>query len=412
MKPEETLSMIEEAAGTRMFETKKQAAQKTIEKKQLKVDEITKCMTEEITPTLENLRTERQDYHNWQSNNTEYERLERFCVAYEYKTAEEKIESSENDKQSLVNEQNEFNRIISEKNIMAKNCSDKIVEIEKLRETEMEGEFLQLKQTESDVSKDLVKSNTLFTNQKESLSSETDSLKSLNRQVDVANTSLVEKNIELSKCISSLESKEKEAVEAEQNSNMLRERYQNACAGVADETSADLLSLPEQVATWEKREREAVSQVKQSQQKSDHLKETLKELRKTSKTQTQTHASSVKELESLKNDIHNAENKLKQLKYTEADEQKLRIRSKELNNEVSVLKDQIDNLSAGLEARLNFEFKNPEKGFDRSKVKGLVAKLVRVTDSRASTALEIAAGAKLYQVVVDTEQTGTYNLFY
>lgn len=35
MKPPEILSMIEEAAGTRMFETKKQAALKTIEKKQV-----------------------------------------------------------------------------------------------------------------------------------------------------------------------------------------------------------------------------------------------------------------------------------------------------------------------------------------------------------------------------------------
>ena len=40
MKPPEILSMIEEAAGTRMFETKKQAALKTIEKKQQKVGRI------------------------------------------------------------------------------------------------------------------------------------------------------------------------------------------------------------------------------------------------------------------------------------------------------------------------------------------------------------------------------------
>lgn len=37
MKPPEILGMIEEAAGTRMFEHKKQSALKTIEKKQIKV---------------------------------------------------------------------------------------------------------------------------------------------------------------------------------------------------------------------------------------------------------------------------------------------------------------------------------------------------------------------------------------
>ena len=42
MNPMEILGMIEEAAGTRMFETKKQAALKTMEKKQQKNDEVRK----------------------------------------------------------------------------------------------------------------------------------------------------------------------------------------------------------------------------------------------------------------------------------------------------------------------------------------------------------------------------------
>ena len=42
MKPPEILSMLEEAAGTRMYENKKEAALKTLEKKQIKVEEINK----------------------------------------------------------------------------------------------------------------------------------------------------------------------------------------------------------------------------------------------------------------------------------------------------------------------------------------------------------------------------------
>lgn len=40
MKPPEILSLIEEAAGTRMFENKKQATLKTIEKKEVRLKEI------------------------------------------------------------------------------------------------------------------------------------------------------------------------------------------------------------------------------------------------------------------------------------------------------------------------------------------------------------------------------------
>jgi structural maintenance of chromosome 2 len=91
MKPPEILGMIEEAAGTRMYEMKKLAAQKTIEKKQTKVDEINKILAEEITPTLEKLRKERANYQQWVHNNTELERLTRFCIAHEFWQLEEAL---------------------------------------------------------------------------------------------------------------------------------------------------------------------------------------------------------------------------------------------------------------------------------------------------------------------------------
>ena len=59
MKPHEILSMLEEAAGTRMYESKKEAALKTLDKKQTKVDEIDKLLEEDILPTIEKLRKER-----------------------------------------------------------------------------------------------------------------------------------------------------------------------------------------------------------------------------------------------------------------------------------------------------------------------------------------------------------------
>ena len=43
---------------------------------------------------------------------------------------------------------------------------------------------------------------------------------------------------------------------------------------------------------------------------------------------------------------------------------------------------------------LQFQYKDPEKNFDRSKVHGLVAKLVKVKDPQNATALEVAAGGK------------------
>lgn len=65
---------------------------------------------------------------------------------------------------------------------------------------------------------------------------------------------------------------------------------------------------------------------------------------------------------------------------------------------VFLSKKTVDRLSAQVAGRLNFEYKDPHRNFDRSRVKGLVAKLVQVKDPTHSTALEVAAGGRLYQV--------------
>lgn len=78
----------------------------------------------------------------------------------------------------------------------------------------------------------------------------------------------------------------------------------------------------------------------------------------------------------------------------------------DLENSVSTLQEKVDTLSAQLEGRLSFNYSDPVRGFDRSKVKGLVARLVDVKLPKHATALEVVAGGKLYQVVVDEAVTG------
>lgn len=57
---------------------------------------------------------------------------------------------------------------------------------------------------------------------------------------------------------------------------------------------------------------------------------------------------------------------------------------------------------------LDFDYASPHPNFDRRSVKGLVASLISLdqADYNKSTALEITAGGRLYNVVVETEQVG------
>jgi len=45
--------------------------------------------------------------------------------------------------------------------------------------------------------------------------------------------------------------------------------------------------------------------------------------------------------------------------------------------------------------QLQFDYKDPERGFDRKSVHGLVVRLVTVKDASTATALEVSAGGKV-----------------
>src|SRR4051794_37849775 len=93
MKPVEILAMIEEAAGTRMFEDRRDKALKTMAKKESKVQEITELLREEIDPKLEKLRGEKRAFLDFQQTQSDLERLIRLVVAHDWAKYTEKSES-------------------------------------------------------------------------------------------------------------------------------------------------------------------------------------------------------------------------------------------------------------------------------------------------------------------------------
>lgn len=60
-------------------------------------------------------------------------------------------------------------------------------------------------------------------------------------------------------------------------------------------------------------------------------------------------------------------------------------------------------------ASTDFSYSDPSPNFDRSKVKGLVANLINLSekDYASATALEVCAGGKLYNVIVEDEKVAT-----
>eukprot|EP00798_Chlamydomonas_sp_ICE-L_P014592 gene14592-20642_t len=97
MKPPEIMSLLEEAAGTRMYEKKKDCAVKTLEKKQQRLNEIDSVLDHDIRPSLEILREKCGQYNEWATLSSSKERLKRFTMAYDYTECLSKTKQGQGD---------------------------------------------------------------------------------------------------------------------------------------------------------------------------------------------------------------------------------------------------------------------------------------------------------------------------
>lgn len=101
MKPVETLSMIEEAAGTKTYDIKKANALKTIEHKNSKLNEIERVLKEDITPAIEKLKQERSAYIEYQKCEREYLHLHKISLAHQFYQSEQIVKKNKLDREDL-----------------------------------------------------------------------------------------------------------------------------------------------------------------------------------------------------------------------------------------------------------------------------------------------------------------------
>lgn len=130
MKPPEILSMIEEAAGTSMYENKKEKSMSLIQKKDNKLDELRNLINDEIHPKLEKLRKDQQQYQEYQKVCRDIEYLTRIHISFKYLQCMKNVENCESKIQKLT-EDIENNQETVVKNLEEiKEIEEKIAEIQ------------------------------------------------------------------------------------------------------------------------------------------------------------------------------------------------------------------------------------------------------------------------------------------
>ncbi|KAK3089416.1 hypothetical protein FSP39_003470 [Pinctada imbricata] len=380
MKPPEILSMIEEAAGTRLYESKKEAAQKTIEKKDAKLREIDTILKEDITPTLSKLKEERASYLEYQKIIRELEHLNKLYIAYQFVCAEERKKKSAEDLLEMQGSIKTLKERMVELENKVKDLDGVIAELEKKRDEESGSVMQKLESGLVQCQKDEALAQSAVDNKKEGLKAEEKVGKDLER-------------------LQSQSTADQEAHEAAQK------HYQAVSAGLSSNTDGEDASLNDQLITAKNEISAAETDTKQAHMRLKHAQQEIKkkqdELKKTEQGYKKDQAS----YESLQKNLETLQAEMKKLGYEEGREEKLSSEKRTLTQEVHRLQEQLETLEARF-PHLHFDYKDPEKNFDRRKVHGLVCKLIKVKDVGTATALEVAAGGKLYNVVVDTEVTG------
>jgi structural maintenance of chromosome 2 len=276
MKPDEILGMVEEAAGTRMYENKKNTAIKTIEKKQMKVDEINSVLSEEITPTLERLRGEKQQYLKWSKNNADIERMERFVIASEYVAAQTMLHKSAEDVAGMEEEAAKHEETMREAREEVRAKEEEIAKLSQTMNSELELSHNDAKAEEEKRSKDLVKATSVLENKKSAVARATKELSEAQSLVNESNAAITAMQSNISKELTSIQKAKDDAITAEQNYRRLQTEYQNMCAGISSEEGEEGRTLPDQIANAYGEAKGAEAKAKQAGMKIDHLEKALK----------------------------------------------------------------------------------------------------------------------------------------
>jgi structural maintenance of chromosome 2 len=274
MKPHEILGMVEEAAGTRMYETKRVAALKTMEKKQLKLDELQTILDEEITPTLERLRTEKQSYLKWSKNNADLERLERFVVAAQFVQAQQACNGD--DMHELETNVTELEKLAQDVKTKIQAKDEEIQERSNLMEGEFAATHKAAKQLEEKRSKELVKMSSAWQSRQDTVRKAESEVQAANKLVEDSQAAVKAKQDEMQLESANITAMLQQAQQAQDKLAQLTEDYQNMSAGISSSQGDEGRTLPEQISKAHSDSKTAEAKIQQAKLRIAHLSKELK----------------------------------------------------------------------------------------------------------------------------------------
>ncbi|KFO19056.1 Structural maintenance of chromosomes protein 2 [Fukomys damarensis] len=368
-------------------------------------DEITvtrQILEEEITPTIQKLKEERSSYLEYQKVMREIEHLSRLYIAYQFLLAEDTKERSAEELKEMQDKIIKLQEESSENDKKIKALNREIEELEKRKDKEIGGILRSLEDALAEAQRVNTKSQSAFDLKKKNLASEENKRQELEKNMVEDSKTLAAKEKEVQSITDGLHglqetsNKDAEALAAAQ------QHFNAVSAGLSSNEDGAEATIAGQMIACKNDISKAQTEAKQAQMKLKHAQQELKNKQVEVKKMDGGYRKDQEALEAVKRLKEKLETEIKKLNYEENKEENLLEKRRQLSRDISRLKETYEALLARF-PNLQFAYKDPEKNWNRNCVKGLVASLISVKNNSATTALELVAGERLYNVVVDTE---------
>jgi structural maintenance of chromosome 2 len=416
MKPLEILGLLEEAAGTSMYENNKEKAIKAMKKKENKVEEINKTIQDEISPHLDKLLKDKQNYLTWKSRENEINTLQKLLSAKNYQIKMEQI-SDKNSEITSIKENCE--RIKKEYDTKTDDLNDFIKDMSKIEKL--------LSKEDDEELKDLLNKNKNINNELKNIKQKEEILRKNNKKSE---SEINKYENDLAKIKINYENLQKGKIDRENSLKMLEKELEMK-EGLLKEYERNLDNIKKGISNEDNEIyniKKIISEIKNNITKcnleKNNLTSQLKFFEEEINSVTKKMKDFKKNIDSMKNKSKELDTQIdalrKELNFLEKGEsnnnnnfnnnpaQTREDLNKEIIQEEEELQKYLEKqneLMNKFSGRVEVIYRDPEQNFDRRKIKGRIIRLFTVDNDIYVTALEQLAGGRLYNIVTDNEST-------
>lgn len=408
MKPAEILALIEEAAGTRTFEDRREKAQRTMQKKEHKLAEIRLLLQEEIEPKLDKLRAEKRHYLDYQQTQLDLEKLTRVILAHNYVRCLQQFDHHLHLLGSL-----ETRRVQTE--LACDKWEREIGQLQRdldqakrqhAAEMQHDSKLKALEQRENELLEEAVRLAAMRDIASDNLKAEQAKLQRIQNQVDAARAHLSQLSGQDHQ--QKYESAKQELDALKQLYNSREELLSTLSTGVSASGSTDggyLAQLQESKAKLT----EGTVAIEQAKLKIEHLQAQLQSDKPKLQQAQRDNDEAMQEIEAHRRKISDGQTRLKLMGFDSLEISRLKEEHRRLEGQVYLATAELNQLQRHLGNNLDFNYTAPSQHFNPQSVKGVAAQLFLLQSQHRdkALALQVCAGGRLYNVIVDTSDTAS-----